>query len=93
MVFLAHLILLLGIPTALVDAIPVTPNSNELAVSKRAGSSYWVANIKRQGTVPFGGSSNYEVFRNVKDFGATGELELLEYLHPRTGRMLISIYR
>lgn len=73
MVFLAHLILLLGIATSLVDAVPVTPNTQELAASKRAPSSYWVANIKRQGTVPFGGSSNYEVFRNVKDFGAMGE--------------------
>lgn len=75
MIFFAHLILLLGLPTALVGAIPVTPDSNELelAASKRATSSYWVSTIKRQGTVPFGNSSNYQVFRNVKDFGAKGE--------------------
>lgn len=76
LVFVAHLILLLGIPTTLVGAIPVTPNTHGLGVSRQqAASSYWVANIKRQGTVPFGGSSNYEVFRNVMDFGATGQLE------------------
>jgi glucan 1,3-beta-glucosidase len=75
MVFLAHLILLLGLPTALVGAIPMTPASNELelAASKRAASSYWVGNIKRQGTVPFGSTGDYQVFRNVKDFGAKGE--------------------
>jgi glucan 1,3-beta-glucosidase len=75
MMFLAHLILLLGLPTALVGAIPVTPASNELelAASKRAASSYWVGTIERQGTVPFGNSSDYQVFRNVKDFGAKGE--------------------
>ena len=73
--FLAHIILLLGLPTALVGAVPVTQASQELelASSKRAASSYWVANIKRQGTVPFSSNSNYEVFRNVKDFGAKGE--------------------
>lgn len=75
MVFLAHLILLLGLPTALVGAIPMTPASNglELPASKRAASSYWVGHIKRQGTVPFGSTSDYQVFRNVKDFGAKGE--------------------
>ncbi|KAJ5682661.1 hypothetical protein N7462_005826 [Penicillium macrosclerotiorum] len=75
MIFFAHLILLLGLPTALVGAVPVTPAPNELevAASKRAASSYWVANIKRQGTVPFGNNSDYQVFRNVKDFGAKGD--------------------
>lgn len=75
MVFLAHLILLLGLPTALVGAIPMTPASNELelAASKRAASGYWVGNIERQGAVPFGSTSDYQVFRNVKDFGAKGE--------------------
>lgn len=91
MVFLAHLILLLGIPTALVGAIPVSPNSKELAVSNGAASSYWVGDIKRQGTVPFGGSSSYQIFRNVKDFGAMGELEGPDI--AKTGQMLISIFR
>lgn len=74
MMFLAHIILLLGLPTALVGAVPMTPISNELEMSstKRDASSYWVGNIKRQGTVPFSQNSNYEVFRNVKDFGAKG---------------------
>jgi glucan 1,3-beta-glucosidase len=75
MMFFAHLILLLGLPTALVGAIPVmpAPDTLELAAFKRAASSYWVGNIKRQGTVPFASSTDYQVFRNVKDFGAKGE--------------------
>ncbi|GLI71866.1 hypothetical protein PoHVEF18_000033 [Penicillium ochrochloron] len=75
MMFFAHLILLLGLPTALVGAIPVTPapDTLELAAFKRAASSYWVGNIKRQGTVPFASSTDYQVFRNVKDFGAKGD--------------------
>jgi len=37
------------------------------------GSSYWLANIKRQGNVAFG-DPNYPVYRNVQDpmFGAKG---------------------
>lgn len=75
MIFFAHIILLLGLPAALVGAIPVTPAPDmlELASFKRAASSYWVGNIERQGTVPFASSTDYQVFRNVKDFGAKGE--------------------
>ncbi|ERS95898.1 hypothetical protein HMPREF1624_07432 [Sporothrix schenckii ATCC 58251] len=40
--------------------------------SAAAASSYWVANIERRGTVPFG-ASDYQVFRNVMDFGAKGD--------------------
>ncbi|KAF2416329.1 family 55 glycoside hydrolase [Tothia fuscella] len=36
------------------------------------GSSWWFANIKRQGTIPWGNSS-YILFRNVKDYGAIGD--------------------
>ncbi|PQE18638.1 Glucan 13-beta-glucosidase protein [Rutstroemia sp. NJR-2017a BVV2] len=35
-------------------------------------SSYWLASIKRQGTVAYGESS-FQIFRNVKDFGAKGD--------------------
>ncbi|KAJ5627671.1 hypothetical protein N7490_009899 [Penicillium lividum] len=71
MLFLAHFILLLGLPIALVGAIPMNPNG--LEVSKRATSSYWMANIKRQGVAPFNSDADYKIFRNVKDFGAKGD--------------------
>lgn len=66
MLFLAHFILLLGLANTLVDAIPLSPDSKVVA------SSYWMANIKRQGAVAFGNDTDYQVFRNVKDFGAKG---------------------
>lgn len=37
-----------------------------------ASSSYWLANIARQGTVAYG-TSGFQIFRNVKDFGAKGD--------------------
>jgi hypothetical protein len=44
-----------------------------------AQSSYWLANIQRQGVVAFGNDTSYPVFRNVKQSyggvpGAVGEL-------------------
>jgi hypothetical protein len=37
-----------------------------------SSSSYWVANIARQGTVAYG-TSGYQIFRNVQTFGAKGD--------------------
>jgi glucan 1,3-beta-glucosidase len=37
-----------------------------------AGDPYWQQNIAHQGTSPFG-PGGYQVFRNVKDFGAKGD--------------------
>ncbi|KAH8658833.1 pectate lyase superfamily protein-domain-containing protein [Tricladium varicosporioides] len=37
-----------------------------------AAGSYWLSSITRQGTVAYG-ASGYQVFRNVKDFGAKGD--------------------
>jgi glucan 1,3-beta-glucosidase len=50
----------------LVSSAPVPADS---AV---AASGYWLSSITRQGTVAFGGSG-FQVFRNVKDFGAKGD--------------------
>ncbi|RMZ81784.1 hypothetical protein DV738_g2045, partial [Chaetothyriales sp. CBS 135597] len=36
-------------------------------------SDYWLANIERQGSVAYGNDASYQVFRNVKDFGAVGD--------------------
>ncbi|OGM44008.1 exo-beta-1 [Aspergillus bombycis] len=74
MLFLAHVLLLLGLPAGLVDAIPLGQEmdiTTNLAV--RAASDYWVGTIKRQGAVPFGNGTDYQVYRNVKDFGAKGD--------------------
>jgi hypothetical protein len=37
----------------------------------KRSSTWWFANIPRQGTVPYGNSS-WVLFRNVMDFGAIG---------------------
>ena len=41
------------------------------AVHKRQSSTYWYENINHQGISAFG-PSGYQVFRNVKSFGAKG---------------------
>jgi glucan 1,3-beta-glucosidase len=38
-------------------------------------ASYWLADIKHQGIAAFNPDPTYQVFRNVKDFGAKGELK------------------
>ena len=48
------------------------PSPVASAATSAASSSYWVSSITRQGTVAFGDSS-YQIFRNVMDFGATGD--------------------
>jgi glucan 1,3-beta-glucosidase len=47
------------------------PTTYDTSIEKRA-DSFWMANIQRQGTVAFG-SSGYQVYRNVMDFGAKGD--------------------
>jgi glucan 1,3-beta-glucosidase len=37
-----------------------------------AASSYWLSSIARQGTIGYG-TAGYQIFRNVKDFGARGD--------------------
>lgn len=77
--FIAHIFLLLGLPASLVAAVPVavpvSPVNNVLATTQKttAASSYWVADIERQGVVPFAKSTDYKIFRNVKDYGAKGQ--------------------
>ncbi|KAH0556494.1 hypothetical protein GP486_005605, partial [Trichoglossum hirsutum] len=52
-----------------VKAIPTPTNSTVIA-----GSNFWMGSIKRQGIAAFNSNpSNYQVFRNVRDFGAIGD--------------------
>lgn len=37
-------------------------------------ASYWLADIRHQGVAAFNPDTTYQVFRNVKDFGAKGDL-------------------
>lgn len=68
--------LLLCLGPAPVAANPITTLAESSLVStldKRTSSSYWVANIARNGVVAFGSDSSYAVYRNVMDYGATGD--------------------
>lgn len=42
------------------------------AQSPAPASDYWLSSIKRQGKAAFNPDGSYQVFRNVKDFGAKG---------------------
>lgn len=59
---------LLGSPTSFANAAPVAAAANVTAAS----SPYWLANIRRQGFSAFGDKS-FQIYRNVKDFGAKGD--------------------
>lgn len=50
-------------PNALVSRDTIAPRDE----------AYWVAGVKHQGLVAFGNSTEYQVFRNVKEFGAKGD--------------------
>lgn len=51
---------------------PTIPEQSDMAsVIPRQSSSYWYENINHQGISAFG-PSGYTVYRNVKDYGATG---------------------
>ncbi|RPA75132.1 glucan 1,3-beta-glucosidase GLUC78 precursor [Ascobolus immersus RN42] len=48
--------------------------SGEKFVAKRQGSSYWMEQIDMtKGRMPFGNDPGYQVFRNVKGYGARGD--------------------
>lgn len=49
-----------------------SPIHEDNALVSRDGADYWVAGVKHQGLVAFGNSTEYQIFRNVKDFGAKG---------------------
>ncbi|KAL8845804.1 MAG: hypothetical protein Q9221_009057 [Calogaya cf. arnoldii] len=59
-------LLLLIAPTSPAEAVPLDESQSA------SPSSYWLSNIKRQGKVAYG-DSNFQIFRNVKDFGAKGD--------------------
>lgn len=77
LLLLAHLALVFALPTDLLDNVPVV--NDLLSGSSSSSSNYWLANINRQGVVPFGNSTEYKVFRNVRDYGAKGMFPLLRW--------------
>lgn len=64
-------IFLLLTGSAWVGASPVASNDNGL-IARQSSSDYWIDNVKHQGAVAFGNTGDYQVYRNVKEFGAVG---------------------
>ncbi|KUI56286.1 Glucan 1,3-beta-glucosidase [Cytospora mali] len=60
--------------TSVLMALPAlaAPAANPRAAASTS-SGYWVADIARNGAVPFGNDSSYAIFRNVMDYGAKGD--------------------
>jgi glucan 1,3-beta-glucosidase len=56
-------------PFSEIRAANITMGPHTQAAS---ASSYWLSSIARQGTVAYG-SAGFQIFRNVKDFGARGD--------------------
>ncbi len=71
MAFLSLLTLFVAFRLFILASSAPAPLPVPATTAATTSSSYWVANIARQGTVPFG-TSGYQIFRNVMDFGATG---------------------
>ncbi|KAL9011244.1 MAG: hypothetical protein Q9173_003896 [Seirophora scorigena] len=61
--------LLVLLPTSPAGAVP---QMGQTPTQVANSSSYWVSEIKRQGKAAFG-KIDYQIFRNVKDFGAKGD--------------------
>jgi hypothetical protein len=49
--------------------------ANNARILAPRATAYWMETIAHNGTFPesWGGSSDYKVFRNVKDYGAVGD--------------------
>jgi glucan 1,3-beta-glucosidase len=65
--FILRIVLVTLWPAALVDAIP-KPQADAPATN---AAGYWLASIPRNGKAAYG-DPNFQIFRNVKDFGARG---------------------
>jgi hypothetical protein len=56
----------------------ILANDTEASILPRQSTSYWYENIAHQGISAFG-PSGYAVYRNVKDYGATGKFHASNY--------------
>ncbi|KAL6909089.1 glucan 1,3-beta-glucosidase GLUC78 precursor [Trichoderma evansii] len=53
-------------------AAPAPAADTQALVEAATATSWWLPNIARNGTVPFG-AAGYKVYRNVQDYGAKGD--------------------
>lgn len=63
-----------ALPALLSDTDSLNSETNHCSPSDQKSDTFWLSKIAHQGTSPFlSDSSEYVVFRNVKDFGAKGD--------------------
>ena len=81
---LGYILLLLGVTVTPIDSTLVSTQSAhtlslrpdfEVGLDLGDGSAepFWLETIKHQGISAFNPNKSYQVFRNVKDFGAKGD--------------------
>jgi len=65
---------LIGFLSLYASALPVGEFEAQSALIKADGvaDTFWLANIPKRGKATFNSDSGYQVFRNVRDFGAVG---------------------
>lgn len=51
---------------------PILPSFNDSAATN-GSCSFWLEHVQHQGKAPFQSDTTYQVFRNVKDYGAVGD--------------------
>lgn len=52
---------------------PIQPSLNSTDNSTDGSCSFWLEDVQHQGNAPFQADGSYQVFRNVKDYGAVGD--------------------
>ena len=71
--------------TATGPGVPNVVSASILTTMPASSCDYWLQNIDHQGFSPFNANpASYQVFRNVKDFGAAG---LTSFISPNTFRL------
>lgn len=69
-----QIITLLVTLTSVAQAAPVqSDEAKAVAQLEKRASTWWLANIQRDGQVAYGGTAGYQIYRNVMSFGAKGD--------------------
>jgi hypothetical protein len=59
---------------SVISSIPTSAPKNATTPATSSCAPYWLEFVKHQGVSAFNPDNSYQVFRNVKDFGAKGML-------------------
>jgi len=70
----AQILVTLSFLSFYASALPLTAPEIQSPLVQADGvtDTFWLANIPKRGKATFNSNSGYQVFRNVRDFGAVG---------------------